>query len=48
MKTLKTFLLPVLFLAAGAAFMAAGIINGELAEILRKAIIVCLECIGIG
>ena len=35
-------------LAAGIGFLAAGIAVGEYRTVLQKAIIVCLECIGIG
>ncbi|MCL2165346.1 MAG: hypothetical protein FWH55_13400 [Oscillospiraceae bacterium] len=35
-------------LAAGVAMIARGLIRGEAQEILSKAIIVCMECIGIG
>ena len=48
MKIRKRIWAPVFLSAAGAALMAAGIINGELTEIMHKAIIICLECIGIG
>ena len=34
-------------LALGIALMAAGIWRGELVEIMRKAVTVCLECIGL-
>jgi len=34
-------------LAAAAVFMALGIKNNELTEIARKAVTMCLECIGI-
>ena len=34
--------------AVGAALTVFGIWQGELTEIMRKAIVVCLECIGIG
>jgi hypothetical protein len=35
-------------LTAGLCLAVFGIWRGELAEILRKAVTVCLECIGIG
>ena len=35
-------------LAAGVALAVAGILRGEPGEILKKAVVVCLECIGIG
>lgn len=34
--------------ALGAGFMIFGSARGEAEEIFRKAVIVCLECIGIG
>ncbi|MDR1650774.1 MAG: thioredoxin [Synergistaceae bacterium] len=36
-----------LFLIA-LAFVAAGVSRGEMSTVLRKAVTVCLECIGIG
>ena len=41
----------LLFLTAfvlGAAFMLNGIFRGEVAVVLKKAVYICLECIGIG
>lgn len=35
-------------LIAGAMFIIIGIARGEMDVVLRKAIMVCLECIGIG
>lgn len=32
----------------GGVFLVIGIIRGEAAGVLRKAINICLECIGIG
>ena len=40
--------LQLTLLAAGIAMMIAGLARGEALEILRKAIVICLECIGIG
>ena len=35
-------------LLAGALFLWAGAARGELADIWRKAVMICMECIGIG
>ena len=48
MKTLRRYL-PILLLAAGAGLMAIGIfVTREPVIVLRKAIRICMECIGIG
>ena len=41
-------LLRISVLAVGVALAVVGIWRGEPGEIMRKAVIVCLECIGIG
>ena len=33
---------------AGAAFLAVGAVQGQFAVIWQKAVMICLECIGIG
>ena len=40
--------LPFILMGVGAIMIVAGIWSGELTVILRKAIYICLECIGIG
>ena len=30
------------------AMLVGGIVNGEMAVVLRKAVAICMECIGIG
>ena len=46
--SIKTTLLPFLFVLTGAIFMLSGLERGEVGVVLRKAINICLECIGIG
>jgi len=38
----------IFLLVAGVSMMILGFANGEPGVILRKAVIVCLECIGVG
>jgi hypothetical protein len=44
----KRVTLQAVLLGGGVALILAGILTGELIVILRKAIFICLECIGIG
>jgi hypothetical protein len=44
----KIFLIQIILLTIGAAFAILGLLRREASEVLRKAVIVCLECIGIG
>ncbi len=41
-------LLRVMIIISAVAFICIGIQRGEATEIMRKAVMVCLECIGIG
>ena len=41
-------LLAVLLILLGLITMAVGIYRGEAADVLRKATMVCMECIGLG
>ena len=43
-----TFILRYAILFIGAAMMTIGVLYGELDSILAKAVVVCLECIGLG
>ncbi|MGI6095668.1 MAG: CD1871A family CXXC motif-containing protein [Lachnospiraceae bacterium] len=38
----------ILGCAAGLAFLGVGAVCGQLTEIWQKAVMICLECIGIG
>ena len=35
-------------LAAGVLLAVFGVLNGQYADVFRKAIFICMECIGIG
>jgi predicted butyrate kinase (DUF1464 family) len=41
-------LLRIAAAAVGAAFVAAGLWQGQYEAVLQKAVRICLECIGIG
>ena len=47
-KPKKQFWLMILFFVLGAVFIAVGLIRDETSFVLRRAINICLECIGIG
>ena len=48
MSKVKHLIMPSAIFAAGIVLAALGIWRGELRGILQKAVVVCLECIGIG
>jgi len=48
MNARSRFILPAGVFMLGAGLMALGIWRDELSVILQKAVVVCLECIGIG
>ncbi|WP_312652808.1 CD1871A family CXXC motif-containing protein [Aminipila sp.] len=45
---MKKNLIGGIFFAIGILFIIIGVVNGESAVVLQKAIRICLECIGIG
>lgn len=45
---MKKIIVPVLLIVLGAVSMAIGISAGEADTVFMKAVMVCLECIGIG
>ncbi len=38
----------LLLLATGVAFLAIGVWRGEVETVFRKAVNICMECIGLG
>lgn len=44
----KRTTITIAVLAAGAVCLTVGVLLGQYGGVLRKAIIICLECIGIG
>ncbi|MBR1441748.1 MAG: hypothetical protein IJ589_11070 [Lachnospiraceae bacterium] len=44
----KITIVRTIILCVAAAFMAAGIGNGEFQDVWMKAIMICRECIGLG
>ena len=42
------YLVPVLIMLAGIVFICYGISDGEVGAVLKKAVAICMECIGIG
>ena len=48
MNARHRFILPMMIFALGVFLAALGVRAGELPDILQKAIVVCLDCIGLG
>ncbi|MDR2135821.1 MAG: hypothetical protein LBO76_04310 [Treponema sp.] len=41
-------IVPLILLVCGLVFVIAGLARGDAEQVFRKAVFVCLECIGIG
>jgi len=48
MTKILRLVLPITALITGLVMMTIGIMQGEPQKIFQKAVIICLECIGIG
>ncbi|HIT57043.1 MAG TPA: thioredoxin [Candidatus Galloscillospira stercoripullorum] len=48
MKFLRSNAPAVVLLSVGILFLLLGIWRGEPGEVLRKAVTICMECIGLG
>jgi hypothetical protein len=48
MSGTKRAAIPIVLIGIGAVMIVLGIFSGEVSVILRRAIYICLECIGIG
>lgn len=44
----KKIIITTVVIALGITFVAIGVSRGENREVLRKAVNICMECIGIG
>ncbi|MBQ1817905.1 MAG: hypothetical protein II124_04655 [Clostridia bacterium] len=42
------YIIPLLLLLVGVGFVVYGVTDGEAGAVLRKAVAICMECIGIG
>ena len=45
---MKRYLPAAAVFCAGAVLLTAGILRGEAQTVLQKAVLICMECIGIG
>ena len=44
----KRYILQISLIALALSFIAVGIIRGDAVAVFRKAVFICMECIGIG
>ncbi len=45
---ISRFLVPAVLILIGIGFMIYGTVDGEAGAVLRKAVAICMECIGLG
>ncbi len=48
MRSAGRSILAAAVLLAGIALVAVGVTRGEAAVVLQKAVVICMECIGLG
>ena len=48
LRNRKAMVIRIILLAAAAAMIVAGVLNGSMKDVLIKAINLCTECIGLG
>ena len=48
MKDKRRRMIQICLLTAAAVFIVAGVLRGEAAAVLTKAVHICMECIGLG
>ena len=45
---MKRNIISLILIFSGIAFIVIGIKNGDAADVMKKAAMICLECVGIG
>ena len=45
---MKKRMLPLLLMAAGLVLLGLGIAQGQSAQVMAKAVRICMECVGLG
>lgn len=42
------YMIPALIILVGVVFIVIGVTDGEAGAVIRKAVAICMECIGLG
>lgn len=45
---MKEKIIPVILILTGAVLITIGVKNGDASDVMKKAVMICLECVGIG